>query len=245
MITNKICIVGWHFFPDFYKYLSKNYQKETFIVAHKYNKILDELKLNYKVIKNVGLEFGAYDWYIKNIWDKKSNVLFMHDDTKIEKGNPIKSIFRNSEKYDYSYVLSNNCRKTQTKSNRCFILSKKIINLFLKEFDGIWYDKYNIGYTVRNEKIYDKRYNKEYREFARGIGKRFKETLLYFKDKYKLKNKIIQVNNFYFCRSMQNIGSVDNFLADHSIYNRKNKILEKIANKHKDNRRRSINYYTR
>jgi len=245
MITNKICVVGWHFFPGFYKYLSKNYQKETFVVVHQYNKILDDLKLNYKVIKNVGLEFGAYDYYIKNIWDKKSNVLFIHDDTKIEKGDPIKNIFKYSEKYDYNYVLSSNCRKTQTKSNRCFILSKKVINLFLKEFNGMWYDKYNIGYTVREEKIYDNRYTKEYRELSRGIGKRFKETLLYFKEKYKLDDKVIQIDDFYFYRSMQNAGSINNFLADHSIFNKNNKILEKIANGYKDDRRRSVNYYTK
>ncbi len=31
---------------------------------------------------NVGLEFGAYDFFLKNHWDKESSVLFMHDDVE-------------------------------------------------------------------------------------------------------------------------------------------------------------------
>ena len=203
MITNKICIVGWHFFSDFYKYLSKNYQKETFIVAHKYNKILDELKLNYKVIKNVGLEFGAYDWYIKNIWDKKSNVLFMHDDTKIERDKCLYNIFEknNKNKIDHSYIFG---EKGKGSHGRCIYMSNKFIKIIFKDYNGIWYDKENNGYVITGDakkRNFDKkRYNYGIYKFNRysiAIGKKYNlktgiainnsDLILYYRAKTVLK----------------------------------------------------------
>jgi hypothetical protein len=242
----KICVVGWSFSSSFYRFLSKKYPKITHIVAHRYNKILDELELNYSVTKNIGLEFGAYDWYIKNIWDKKSNVLFMHDDTIILKGDPIKDIFKKSLQYDYVYILSKNCRKRQFKSNRGFILSDKVIKNLLVDYDGFWYDKYNKGYIIRDRKLYDKRYTNEYKKECKDIDGKLKHVLLNLKNKYKLQSEIIKIDNIYFYRSTQREGKINNFLVDNSIFNSflKNK-LEKIAHKQKDNMRRDVNYYSK
>ena len=144
----KICIVGWYFNKKFLEYLSKDYFKETFIVAHRYNKILDDLNFNYKVTKNIGLEFGAYNYYIKKVWDGESNVLFMHDDVKIIKEEFIMNIYKVCSLYDHSYIWNIKKKKAH---GRCLYLSKKTIKLFLKKNNGIWYDKKNEGFLEHNQ----------------------------------------------------------------------------------------------
>ena len=243
---NKICIVGWHYFPEVYKHFENNFLSSSYIVAHCYNKLLDNTKLEYSVIKNIGLEFGCYDYYIKNIWDKKSNVLFMHDDMKIFDRKVIKDIFKKCRGYDYVYVLSKSRDKKQGKSYRCFYLSIKIINLLLKDFNGIWYDGYNKGYALNKKHIYDSRYTEKYYRSCDGVGKQLKRTLIYLREKYNLKWNRIPFDDIYFFRR----GIIDKFeakfLSDNTIFN-KNEVnkMEKIASKYKDKRSRKYHYYTK
>ena len=44
--TKKICVIGWYFFEDFYKHLVG--KKNVFIVAHKYDQILDDFNASKK-----------------------------------------------------------------------------------------------------------------------------------------------------------------------------------------------------
>ena len=99
----KICIVGWYFFESLYASLKEvNKKHEVTIISHKgwecspeengdskdlsltsdpeaveAREFLESCGLNYKIIPNIGLEFGAYDYYLKNCWDKESDVLFI------------------------------------------------------------------------------------------------------------------------------------------------------------------------
>ena len=141
MISNKICVVGWYFFPELYKFLYKYHRDDVYIVAHRYNKILDDLNLNYTVTENVGLEFGAYDYYIKNIWDKKSNVLLMHDDIKIVKNNIIKEILKEYEKDQYYFFGDKRNKKIIGPHGRMIYMKLDILKLFLKKYNGFYYNK--------------------------------------------------------------------------------------------------------
>ena len=157
---NRICVVGWYFFHDFYKLLFKS-KLDIYIVAHRYHKILDDLKFNYTVIDNVGLEFGVYDWYIKNVWDKKSNVIFMHDDMEIKNKNTLLRIFNKCKKLkiDQSYIFGENCEGPH---GRCIYMSRCFIDKIKKDYGGIWYDKENIGYIHHKQQPIGwdkKRYN--------------------------------------------------------------------------------------
>lgn len=246
MEQNKICIVGWHFFPTICKYFDENFPSDYHIVSHRYNPILDELNLNYSIIKNIGLEFHCYDCYIKNIWDGKSNVLFMHDDVKIFDKKVINKIFKKCNKYAYVYILSKSRDKIQGKSYRCFYLSRKMIKLLLKEFNGIWYDKNNKGYVAGEKHIYDSVYTEKYARSMDGVGRQLKRTFLHLREKYNLKWNRIPVDDIYFFRRGTNEGYVNKYLVDNSIFNRKdNNVLENIFIKEGSKRRRDINYYSK
>jgi hypothetical protein len=138
----KICVVGWYFFKQFYSQL-KEIKDNVFVVAHRQNKILDKYKMNYFVTDNIGLEFGAYNWYIKNKWDKKSNVLFMHDDMGIKNVDIFLKIFKKCSGIDQSYITGG---KGLGYNGRCIYMSKAMIKIFLKDKGGIWYDKENDGF---------------------------------------------------------------------------------------------------
>lgn len=186
-VSNKTCIVGWHFFDKFYKKIEKS-SVDTHIVAHRYNSILDRRNLNYSVVQNVGLEFGAYDWYIKNVWDKKSGVLFMHDDVVIDKSFDMKNFFKLCG--DADYVMFRNGSKVSG-GGRCIYLSGKMISLLVKKYDGIWFDKNDRGYIWGEQGFYDKIYYElgDKRIWKDHIGINFKLTTKHLIEKYKLKKK--------------------------------------------------------
>ena len=174
----KICVVGWHFFSDFYNKLDQS-KYETYIVAHRYNKILDAIKLEYSVIENIGLEFHAYDYYIKNIWDKKSNVIFMHDDIEIEDIKCLYKIFKRCEKENIyqCYIFG---EKGKGSHGRCIYMSKKFIEMIIKDYDGIWFDRENKECVDSKSSIKNKwdkkRYNYgtyKFEKYSKKIGKKY------------------------------------------------------------------------
>lgn len=240
---NKICIIGWHYLKDFYL-TAKQDLSNVYIVSHRYNKILDELNMNYTITKNVGLEHSAYDWYIKNRWDKESSVLFMHDDIEIVEKNIINNIIKKCEEYDYVSILGRTCAKEQKYSNRCFYFSKKMIECFLSNFDGIWYDPYNKGYTLGTPLYYDKLYTKAYNAYCSKAGRSIKESLKFLIHKYKLKSTIINDRGIILCRR----GNEKKFLKklnDNTIFGRDENDLENILSQKKYiiNKGRAYHYY--
>jgi len=178
----KICIVGWYFFEKFYYQLSQS-NFDVHIVAHRYNKILDKLNLSYTVIKNEGLEYGAYSHYVDNIWDGKADVFFMHDDIDILNIN--KFILTNYKKIRKSkahqgYIVPS---KIIIGGGRCMYMSHKFIKCIKKDYGGIWYDKENIGYISRKMQPKDwdaRRYNegsKRFKVMVKNIFKKYKKLI--------------------------------------------------------------------
>lgn len=87
----KCVVCGWYFLtnPKILEDLKRlNETYPVFIVSHQTsgeaNDVLKASGLDYSIIPNIGLEFGAYDFFIKVKWDQVSNVLFMHDDIEIK-----------------------------------------------------------------------------------------------------------------------------------------------------------------
>ena len=181
MSDNKICVVGWHFYSKIYEQLSKS-KYDVHIVAHRYNKILDDLNLSYTVTKNEGLEFGAYNWYIKNVWDKESNVIFMHDDIEMKSRSVLSKIFYKckQKKVDQGYIFGNYGIGPH---GRCIYSSSSFITKIQEDYDGIYYDKSNIGYIKEKnqpEGWHKKRYNFGIYKFSKmslNIGKKYNKKV--------------------------------------------------------------------
>lgn len=134
-----ICIVGWYYTPNFYRKMEVITSKyPVHIVAHRENKVSP---LPTTLIPNLGLEFGCYDYYVKNIWDKQSSVLFMHDDAEIRVDDCFDAIAEIP--YDFSFIFeSESCMKADFGAHgRVFFASRKALN----ELGGFWFDKENKG----------------------------------------------------------------------------------------------------
>ncbi len=246
-----VIVTGWYFFEDFYKKLSMS-EIDVFVVGHGHSEILDKYKFKYSIIKNIGLECGSYDWYIKNRWDKKSPVLFVHDDTFIKNGKIFKKIFHDCRNYDIVNVSGKTSRQSKNAASPLY-LSPRTIELFLKKFDGIWYDKHNRGYILgKDRQVYDKVYTKNYEHVYREkVGRKFKLTLGYLKEKYKLKRCAINykgVDRYHRGKEKKEyvkmLKSYNNILSDNTIFGRHNNSLEEVVLKYNLERNRNYNHYS-
>ena len=243
MDSVKICVVGWHFFEDFYRKLKKcSYEK--YIVGHRYNKILDELNLDYTITKNIGLEFGAYHWYIKNKWDGQSGVIFIHDDTSVEDG-VLDEIVDRCKGSNMSYITGKskgeNQEYSQKYSPRCFYLSKKLIKCYIKKYGNIWYDKKNKGYTMSQKVMHEEKYG--YNNVDACL--KFKKSINFLMKKHKLKFHNFRCKGFLAYRR----GTDENYdkdrFDDNSIFGREDNLLEELCVKYKNNKRRDDHFYTK
>jgi len=246
----QICVVGWHFFRKIYKQISKS-SLDIHIVSHRYNDMLDKYNLKYSIIENVGREFHAYDYYIKNIWDKKSNVIFMHDDIEIEDFEKVfKGLLEKTIGLDFSYILGKKTAKYKSSGERSMYFSKKLIKLFLTEYNGIWYDVHNKGYTFGYFEDYDSKiYTPEYAKYRLKEGIDCKASIKALIKKYKLKSKNIVSMKMLLCRrgGIMNKHTYKTILNDNSIFGRNsdNNILEDIATQEGTDKCRDKHYYTK
>ena len=158
----KIVICGWYFDDDFYQSIWIVKEKyPVFIVAHRENELLDHCDLDYIVIENKGLEWGAYNHFLMKVWDGNDSVLFMHDDLKF---NPIiqdyeikpgEIVFRFLGKiqHDHAYIFQNRREEVLNFGNhgRMVIMSERLLHLIKKE-NGFPFDHNNKGYTGDGEK---------------------------------------------------------------------------------------------
>ena len=79
-----IVVCGWYYHKPFYLELLKIKNKyPVTVVAHR---SVDTHVLQTVEVDNIGLEFGAYDYYLKRLWVEPIDVVFMHDDTNIKPG---------------------------------------------------------------------------------------------------------------------------------------------------------------
>lgn len=150
----KICIAGWYLDSELYEKM-RNVNGTAFVVSHNLcsvNNDKDEYSGILSVtIENIGLEFHCYNYYLQNIWDKKSDVLFMHDDIHIDDV----SVFDDIETLtvDQAYIFNNpeEERRNGGKHGRMIYMSAVLL-WYLYQNGGIWYDNTNHGYIGAGEK---------------------------------------------------------------------------------------------
>jgi len=140
----QVCVVGWDFNKSLYASLAKA-DYDTFIIMHKKG---DTHGVPFYLIPNEGLEWGAYDHFLKNHWDKKSPVLFMQDDISILKD----SFFDLVNSIDNDLIFIHDTLAKQIASERlfsgtgqCFKASPKFLSYLWKHHGGFWYDSRNTG----------------------------------------------------------------------------------------------------
>lgn len=148
----KICVCGWWLYQPFLDALWKVNKKYTvYIVSHRRD---IKTRLPHFVTDNVGLEWEAYDFYTRFVWDGKSDVLFTHDDTAVSDLKVFDEIA--AIKADCVFIF-----KTQDEAmdnggrgvrgpmhGRAFKMSAGA----LKSLGGFWFDKTNTGITWKVEK---------------------------------------------------------------------------------------------
>jgi hypothetical protein len=124
-----ICIVGWYLYEDFYrqaKAAEKHYP--AIVVSHRVGG--NYCGLPFIEIPNIGLEFGAYDYYLKNMWDAYSDVLFLHDDSNVSSVGFFDECAALKEKnIDQSFIFSSDeqARNNQKFHGRCFYCSARFL----------------------------------------------------------------------------------------------------------------------
>lgn len=142
----QICVCGWHYYPGFYETLSKIKERyKIIIIAHRAG---NTSGLPCVMIENIGLEWGAYSFFLKHYWDERSGVLFMHDDTdiRLEFFAELSSI-----SHDLAFVFENEQDFQKSYSHgRAFFTSARFLTV-LRSQGGIWYDSGNKGFIARGK----------------------------------------------------------------------------------------------
>ena len=131
-----ICVAGWYGMPCCYEPLKQS-KYIVNIVAHRE---LDTYGIPVVVLPDIGLEFGCFEYYRKHLWDKKSNVLFLHDDNDIRDISFIEDIKINSQVimiwHDEKHY------KRNLAHSRAFVVSSEYLEKY-----PFWYDENNYGNT--------------------------------------------------------------------------------------------------
>lgn len=135
----KICVAGWYFNPKLLKTLAES-KYESFIVAHRPR---PDLTIASEWIPNIGLEFGCYDWYLKNKWSG-GDVLFIHDDNDLAETSL--DLIAGIRDIDQCYLFTS---QEEAEANgmchgRAMFCSDRFLKK-LREDGGFWYDEGNHG----------------------------------------------------------------------------------------------------
>lgn len=146
----KTCVVGWYYLIGFMDSLREiNNRYPVWIISHKSQMELSPYNwrgLKIMSIENIGLEFGAYAFYLTNIWDGKDSVLFTHDDTRVENIGVFDRIA--DIPHDCAYIFRDMAEEKANggKHGRAIFCSAKFLHQ-LRADGGFWYDKKNRGYN--------------------------------------------------------------------------------------------------
>jgi hypothetical protein len=223
----EICVAGWYFDYHFLEKLKEVRDIfKTTIVSHVPD-AYDRYELNGASvipIPNIGLEFGCYDHYLKEVWNGRDDVLFIHDDTKIKDS----SVFHKISKLDVdcAYIFRDMAEEKANggKHGRAIFCSKRFLN-FIKNFEcvcqqsvdredvhhnkgtilkgqgphtGFWYDKDNTGHVSGKPPVGIRHYNDAIHHFHWVLG-RMRDQRCGKKEEWpNPKEKMSVVNRIFF-----------------------------------------------
>ncbi len=143
----QICLTGWDFNKSLYTSLSKTCF-DKIAILHREG---DTKGVPFCLIPNIGLEWGSYDYFLKNIWDKKSSVLFMQDDISIKDDSFFEQVSKLEN--DFIFIHDNQSKTTSSEvlfsgTGQCFKASPKFLYYIWKTHGGFWYDENNLGDVI-------------------------------------------------------------------------------------------------
>lgn len=138
MDAPNICITGWYYFPAVYQAVRSS--PRAFVVAHRPHAILGSVR--HALISNVGLEWGAYDYYLKQVWSGSSgrgggDVLLMHDDLDL-RGQGIEEVVAVLGANQADVVFAGSV------SGRLLLVRELALERILVD-GGFWFDETNVG----------------------------------------------------------------------------------------------------
>ncbi len=167
-----ICVCGWYLrqYDEWYAALHRVHhagKHRVWVVANRDDDYLREFDLPYSIRFNNGLEWGAYNDYLMNLWNGHRGVLFCHDDIEI---NPIivdgeikepEFIFDQiaASGVDCAYVFSSRHEDVENRGQhgRMVYMGPRFLAT-AKEQGGFWYDENNRGYTSGEDADLRERY---------------------------------------------------------------------------------------
>ena len=170
----KICVAGWDYQKD-YLWALRQAHKEFDVIIINHRPELPAAVFNGIVlisIENIGLEFGCYDYFLKTCWDGKSNVLFTHDDMRVDDPSVFKKISQLDD--DQAYIWRDKAERVANggKHGRAIFCSARFLNFILDwecncpkcngkrdnknkrllkgtgPHRGFWFDPHNTGHTT-------------------------------------------------------------------------------------------------
>jgi hypothetical protein len=196
----EICVAGWYFEPHFLEKMSEvNDKYRVTIVSHLPDAWEDYHLNGLRVIPvpNIGLEFGCYDHYLKNLWTGRDDVLFIHDDTKIKNSDVFDGISRVG--VDCAYIFRDMAEEKANggKHGRAIFCSKKFLAFIINyecmceqskdredvhhnpgtilkgqgSHTGFWYDRENKGHIAGKPPVGIRHYNDAIYHFHWTLGR--------------------------------------------------------------------------
>jgi hypothetical protein len=196
----EICVAGWYFEPHFLEKLSEVTNKYRVTIVSHVPDGWDDYHLNgcrVIPIPNIGLEFGCYDYYLKNLWTGRSDVLFIHDDTKIKNSVVFNDI--SNLDVDCAYIFRDAAeeRANGGKHGRAIFCSARFLAFLIQHecvceqstdredvhhnpgtilkgqgpHTGFWYDKENKGHVAGKPPVGIRHYNDAIYHFHWTLGR--------------------------------------------------------------------------
>ena len=124
-----ICVCGWYFRPEVYSAMSTVTKRHPVtVIANQMTPEAFHVAGSLRVIsrENVGLEFGAYQHYLKNVW-QGGDVLFMHDDIAVTDLSVFDRIAALDCDQAFLFTDEDNGRHNQNFHGRAFFCSEKFL----------------------------------------------------------------------------------------------------------------------
>jgi hypothetical protein len=133
-----ICVAAWYYHKSLMQTLQNCYP--VCWVCHRPPPAaeIDLFDHSFNNIPNVGLEFGCYDWYLKNRWNGGS-VLFTHDDNEITE-EALDQIALIPHDQCFLFPSLEVAEANGKAHGRAFFCSEKLLRR-LKGDGGFWYNE--------------------------------------------------------------------------------------------------------
>lgn len=139
----QICVCGWYYPRPFYERLcAVDGRHDVTVVA---NRPGDALGLRTIERENLGLDWGAYSFFLEHAWDGAADVLFLQDDTRVS--GPFWDEMA-AITHDQAFVFRDRAEFEAAYSHgRAHVASARFLAL-ARARGGIWFDRGNCGFIA-------------------------------------------------------------------------------------------------